>query len=78
MVDQTRVDKSMEIWLDKLGMTFNWKVWLFGHYHADRIETVGVEQFFKDIETLDSIMKRQEEIQEQDAFYWYRVPRSEL
>lgn len=78
VVDQTKVDKSTEIWLDKLSMKFNWKVWLFGHYHADRIETVGVEQFFKDIETLDSIMKRQKEIQKQDAYFWYRVPRSEL
>lgn len=78
MVDQSRVDKTMELWLDKLSTKFNWKVWLFGHYHQDRIETVGVEQFFKDIETLDSIMKRQEEIKEQDAYFWYRVPRSEL
>ena len=57
-VDQKAVDKSMELWLDKLKKEINWKVWLFGHYHADRIERPRVEMFFNDIEDLNVIWER--------------------
>ena len=58
MVDQSTVDKSMELWMDDLKDKITWKVWLFGHYHADRLERPGVEMFYRDMEDLDTIWKR--------------------
>lgn len=57
-IDQSAVDKSMEDWLDKLKNQINFTVWCFGHYHADRTEDEGVEQYFYDIEELTSIWDR--------------------
>lgn len=57
-VDQSKVDKSMEEWLDSFKDKINWKVWLFGHYHADRLERPGVEMFFNDIEDINTIWER--------------------
>ena len=57
-IDQSAVDKSMENWLDKLKDQINFTVWCFGHYHADRTEDEGVEQYFYDIEELTSIWDR--------------------
>lgn len=58
MVDQARVDNSMELWLDKLKDKINYKVYCFGHFHSDRIEKPGVEQFFESIELLDKVYDR--------------------
>lgn len=57
-IDQSAVDKSMEDWLDRLKDQINFTVWCFGHYHADRTEDEGVEQYFYDIEELTSIWDR--------------------
>lgn len=57
-IDQSTVDKSMEIWLDQLKDNFDWNIWLFGHYHADRLERPHVEQFFTDVEDLTTIWNR--------------------
>jgi 3-oxoacid CoA-transferase subunit A len=35
-VDQSKVDKSTEIWLDKLENNLNYKKWYAGHYHIDK------------------------------------------
>lgn len=57
-IDQTTVDTSMEWWMNQIKDTFNWNVWLFGHFHADRIERPHVQQFYMDYEDLDSIWNR--------------------
>lgn len=57
-VDQTTVDTSMEWWMNQVKDTFDWNVWLFGHFHADRIERPHVQQFYMDYEDLDSIWNR--------------------
>lgn len=59
-IDQSTVDKSMEIWLNNFKDKIKWKVWVFGHYHADRIERPYVEMFYEEIEELDEIVKRWE------------------
>ena len=59
-IDQTTVDKSMELWLDTIKDSVEWKYYLFGHFHADRIERPYVEQFYQDYEFLDEIVKRWE------------------
>lgn len=35
-VDQSKVDKSTEEWLDKIEEKLDYDVWYFAHYHADR------------------------------------------
>lgn len=57
-IDQSTVDKSMEIWMDELKNHIDWRVWLFGHFHADRIERPCVEQMYMDYENLDTIWNR--------------------
>ena len=57
-IDQTTVDTSMEWWMNQVKDTFNWNIWLFGHFHADRIERPHVQQFYMDYEDLDSIWNR--------------------
>lgn len=58
MVDQSTVDKSMEIWMNDLKDKITWKVWLFGHYHADRLERPGVEMYYHNMEDLEIIWRR--------------------
>lgn len=57
-IDQSQVDKSMEIWMDDLKNKIDWQVWCFGHYHADRIERPCVEQFYTDYEDIDTVWNR--------------------
>ena len=57
-IDQSTVDKTMEFWLDSLKDKISWKVWLFGHYHDDRLERPGVEMFYKEMEDLETIWDR--------------------
>ena len=72
-IDQSTVDNSMEVWLDKLKFKFRWHIWLFGHYHADRIEVPHVEQFYKDTESLDDIMERWTRFDETGEMEWWIV-----
>lgn len=58
-LDESKVDHSMEDWMEAIKDCFTWKVWLFGHYHADRVIGPGVEMFYHGIESLDTIMERQ-------------------
>lgn len=57
-IDQTTVDTSMEWWMNQVKDTFQWNIWLFGHFHADRIERPHVQQFYMDYENLNDIWNR--------------------
>lgn len=57
-LDQSKVDKTMETFLEKVKKTVNWKIWLFGHYHDDRLVRPGVEMFYTDIDPLQAIIDR--------------------
>ena len=57
-IDQIQVDKSMEIWMDELKEHIDWRVWLFGHFHADRVERPCVEQMYMDYENIETIWNR--------------------
>lgn len=59
-IRQDTVDKSMEIWMDILREAINWKIWCFGHFHADRIERPRVEQFYQEYENLNTVWNRWE------------------
>lgn len=56
-VDQSKVDDSMEIWMDQLKETFDWKIWLCGHFHDDRTLAPHAEMLNLNIKNLDDIMK---------------------
>jgi 3-oxoacid CoA-transferase subunit A len=74
-IDQSTVDKSMELWLDELKDNVNWKYYLFGHYHADRIERPYVEQFYQEYEDIETICARWDKYKETDELDWY-LPKS--
>lgn len=57
-IDQTTVNTDMEVWMDFFKDYIDWNVWLFGHFHADRIERPHVQQFYMDYENLDAIWNR--------------------
>ena len=57
-INQEEVDKSMEYFLDWVKDNIKWKVWLFGHYHADRVERPGVQQFYQSYNFLTDIFER--------------------
>ena len=71
IIDQTTVDNTMELWLEELKSKFNWYIWLFGHYHADRIERPRVEQYFNDIESLDEICERWQNYDKTGELPWW-------
>ena len=70
-IDQSKVDKTMEVWMDKFKDTFNWKMWLFGHYHADRLERPYVEQFYEEVEDLNSVIARWEKYDKTGELDWW-------
>ena len=74
-IDQSTVDKSMEMWLDELKNNIKWKYWLFGHYHADRIERPHVEQFYQEYEDVKSIIARWDKYDKTGELDWW-LPKS--
>lgn len=52
------VDKSVEKWLNIIKDNIFWNIWLFGHYHQNRLERPNVEMLFDSIESLADIWKR--------------------
>ncbi len=54
-IDQSTIDNSMERWLEKLKNTLSWKIWLFGHYHGNRIIDTGAQMLYHNWEYLDTI-----------------------
>lgn len=56
-VNQNSVDKSMEEFLEVIKNRYQWKIWLFGHYHADRIESLYVQQLYHEVQSLSDIVK---------------------
>lgn len=58
MINQSQVDKTMELWLEEIEKTIPYKIWLFGHYHADRMERPHVQLVYKTIEEIDDIYNR--------------------
>lgn len=57
-VDQSTVDKTMEDWLEGFKDKIKYNVWLFGHYHDDRLVRPHVEMYYYDTENLEDIYKR--------------------
>lgn len=74
-IDQSMVDKSTEEWLRDVACSISWGHWLFGHYHADRIEYPHVEQFFNEYEDMNTIVERWKKFDETGHLDWW-LPKS--
>lgn len=70
-IDQSSVDSSMEEWLDTLLPKLTYHAWLWGHYHADRIEAPHMEMFYQEIENLEDIMRRWRVYDETGELDWW-------
>lgn len=70
-INQSEVDQSMENWMNEIKDTFDWKVWVWGHFHDDRIERPHCEMFYNDIEELDVIIKRWDEYDKTGKLDWW-------
>lgn len=74
-IDQSSVDNSMELWMEQLKEETRWNIWLYGHYHADRLERPHVEIFYYEMEDLADIIARWERYDETGELDWW-IPKS--
>ena len=70
-INQSSVDKSMELFLEELAQCFDWKIFCFGHFHADRIERPYVEQFYRDTENIEELWERWKKYSETKELDWW-------
>jgi len=70
-IDQATVDDSMEHWLDEVIHSINYNVYLFGHFHDDRLVRPHVEMFYNNIESLDIIYQRWEQYDKTKELDWW-------
>lgn len=70
-IDQSKVDKTMEVWMKKFRNMINWGIWLFAHYHTDRLERPHVEIFYEEVENLDVIFERWEKYDNTGEVDWW-------
>jgi 3-oxoacid CoA-transferase subunit A len=54
-IEQDKVDKTMEWFLQDIACETRWCIWCFGHYHANRAELPCVEQLYYSIRPLRTI-----------------------
>lgn len=57
-IDQSKVDYSMENYLEAVRKIIGFKIWCFGHYHQDRLERPNAQMFFQEVESMDDIFAR--------------------
>ena len=70
-IDQKSVDNTMEKWMDDLMPLMCWRLHLWGHYHADRIEAPYCEMFYTEVEDLKDIEKRWQHFDETGELDWW-------
>lgn len=70
-VDQNLVDDTMEKFLEWIMQSVPYKYWLWGHYHADRIEGPGMEMFYTDMEPIADIVQRWEDYKKGIPLPWW-------
>lgn len=74
-LDQSTVDTSMEVWMNKLHSKITFSVWCWGHYHSDRIEAPYCEMFLHEVEPLEHIEDRWDKYTQTGELDWW-VPKS--
>ena len=68
-IDQSTVDNTMELWLEENKEKFNDTIYLFGHYHDDRLVRPKVEMYYYKFDTLDNIVARWASGKQPDYYY---------
>lgn len=58
VVNQDKVDKTMENFLEEVKNRIDYGLWLFGHYHQNRLMRPHVEMLYQAVYTLDEISAR--------------------
>ena len=74
-IDQSKVDSSMEIWMDNFKDNIKYNIWLFGHYHHDRLVRPHVEMLSTDIQKLDDIYNHWNDGTWSIPLYWELDPK---
>lgn len=74
-IDQSKVDKTMEIWMEKFKDMIGWGIWCFAHYHTDRIERPYVEQFYTKVEDMEDVWNRWQKYTKTKELDWW-LPKS--
>jgi 3-oxoacid CoA-transferase subunit A len=74
-IDQSTVDNTMELWMDEVQREIPWGIWLFGHYHQDRLERPHVEMFYYEVEDLKTVEERWARFDETGELDWW-LPKS--
>ena len=74
-IDQSKVDKTMEIWMEKFKDMSGWGIWCVAHYHTDRIERPYVEQFYTKVEDMEDVWNRWQKYTETKELDWW-LPKS--
>ena len=75
VIDQSTVDTSMEQFMDKLHDHIWFGVWLWAHYHADRVEAPYCEILFNEPENLENLESRWHNYRETGGLDWW-LPKS--
>lgn len=71
-VDQSTVSKRMEKFLDEVRQEINSDaIWLWGHYHSDRIEVPRGEMYYKDSEELNTVVERWKKFNDTKELDWW-------
>lgn len=70
-IDQSTVDNSMEVWMEELANTVQWNIWLWAHYHIDRVEAPHCEIFYTEVENLCDIEQRWKKYDETGELDWW-------
>lgn len=74
-IDQSTVDNTMELWMDEVRRDVPWSLWVFGHFHQDRLERPHVEMFYYEVEDLETIEARWKRYDETGELDWW-LPKS--
>ena len=74
-INQNDVDCSMELWMSQLHEKITYGVWLWGHYHADRVEAPRCEILYEEVENLEDIEARWNKYAETGELDWW-IPKS--
>lgn len=70
-INQSTVDKTMELFLEEVGQCFDWRIWCFAHYHTDRLERPYVEQFYRDTENIEDVWERWHNYYHNNELNWW-------
>lgn len=73
-INQSTVDNSMENFMEKLKEQITFSLWLWAHYHLDRVELPYCEIFYNEVENLLDVEARWEKYNKTKELDWW-IPR---